>query len=345
MFSKIILNKNNLLTNLKTIKGFCNNAQICAMVKANAYGHGIKEIVNILKGRVGAFGVVNIEEALKVREVDKSTPVIIFSECDNIELALKNNVSLSIISIKSLKNIIKISKKCKIKPKLHLNINTGMNRFGIKTHEDFYKIISILRKNQIQLKGLFTHFSSLTTDENYTIKQREILQSFIDLLPQDFKPIIHVGGGNSLLKEKGFEMYRVGMFLYGYGHSGLLPVMSIRSKIIALQDVKKSEHVGYMASFTATQDMRVAVVPLGYDDGVKRGLSNNFCVKVRGEICRNVGKICMDCFMIDVSNVKAKIGDEVEVLWNASEWCDFLNTTEYEILTNFNGFRGERIIN
>jgi len=344
MFSKIILNKSNLLHNLNSIKSFCNNAQVCAMVKANAYGHGIKEIVGVLKGRVGAFGVVNIDEAIKVREVDKSTPVIIFSECDAIEKALEYNISLSIISIKSLKNIIKISKKCRIKPKLHLNINTGMNRFGIKSHEDFQKVIAILRKNQLQLNGMFTHFSSLTTDENYTIRQREIFQFYIDLLPQDFKPIIHVGGGNSLFKEKGFEMYRVGMFLYGYGHAGLLPVMSVCSTIVTMQEVKKQEHVGYMASFTAQNDMQVAVVPIGYDDGVKRGLSNNFYVKVKGTLCKNVGKICMDCFMIDVTNVKVKIGDEVEVLWDAGNWTTFLNTTEYEILTNFNGFRGERIL-
>ncbi len=334
-----------MLNNLKVLKEHCNNAQICAMVKANAYGHGIEEVVSILKGRVGAFGVVNIDEAIRVRKIDKITPVIIFSECEKIETALKNNISLSIISLKSLKNIVKISKKCKIKPKLHLNINTGMNRFGINTQEDFQKIMVILRKNNLKLDGLFTHFSSLTTDENYTIRQREIFQRFINLLPQDFAPIIHVGGGNSLFKEQGFEMYRVGMFLYGYGYSELKPVMSVKSTIIALQEVKKGEHVGYMASFTASQDMRVAVVPLGYDDGVKRGLSNKFSVKINNKVCPNVGKICMDCFMVDVSNVKVKVGDMVEVLWNASEWTEFLNTTEYEILTNFNGFRAERILN
>ena len=344
MLSKIILNNKNLQNNLNFVKNQSHNAKICAMVKANAYGHGLKEIVSMLSGKVEAFGVVNIDEAMKVREIDLTTPVIIFGECEDIHNAILNDISLSIISVDYLKKVIKSWKKLGKKPKLHLNVNSGMNRFGIKTLDEFNKVIKILQTNKLNLEGIFTHFSSLTTDDDYTKRQREVFEKFINHLPKTFKPLVHVGGGNSLFKVEGFDMYRVGMFLYGYGNQNLKPVLSVKSKIIAKQNVKKGEHVGYMSSFTADKDMQVAVVPLGYDDGVKRGLSNNFYVKIKGELCKNVGKICMDCFMVDVTNVKAKVGDEVEVLANASEWTETLNTTEYEILTNFNGFRGERVI-
>ncbi len=344
MISRILINKENLQSNLNFVKKQRHNAKICAMVKANAYGHGIKQIVKLLSGRVDCFGVVNIQEAMLVRKLDKFTSIVIFGYCENIKCAIENNISLSIISIENLKKIIKIAKKLNKKPKLHLNINSGMNRFGIKSIEDFDKVINILLKNNLTLQGIFTHFSSLTTDPNYTIKQREIFESFIQRLPSSFKPIVHVGGGNSLFKIKGFEMYRVGMFLYGYGHDKLKPVLSVKSKIVALQEVEKDEHVGYMAAFTAQEKMKVAVIPLGYDDGIKRELSNNFYVKINGAFCKSVGKICMDCFMVDVSKINVKVGDEVEVLLNASEWTKILNTTEYEILTNFNGFRGERKI-
>lgn len=345
MFSKIILNKDNLQNNLNFIKKQTHNAKICAMVKANAYGHGLEEIVGLLKGKVDAFGIVNLEEALRVREIDDSTTIILFGACDDVGKALQKNISLTIISYENLKNILKISKKYKIKPRLHLNINSGMNRFGIKTQKEFYKIIHLLKGNNLTLEGVFTHFSSLTTDQNYTIKQRKTFDEFVNLLPKNFCSTVHVGGGNSIFSQHGFDMYRVGMFLYGYGHEGLKPVMSVKSQIVNLQSVKKGEYVGYMASFKAMQDMKVCAIPLGYDDGVKRGLSNNFYVKIQNKLCKNVGKICMDCFMVDVTDLNVKLGDEVEVLWNASEWCQALNTTEYEILTNFNGFRGERIIN
>ena len=344
MFSKIIINKKNLQHNLNFIKKQSNNAKICAMVKANAYGHGLEEIVSLLKDKVEAFGVVNIKEALRVREVDKNAFVILFGFCENIEEAIKNNISLTIISFEYLKNILKISKKMDVKPRLHLNINSGMNRFGIKTRKDFEKVIKLLQHNNLQLEGIFTHFSSLTTDEAYTLKQKKTFQSFVDALPKNFKTIVHVGGGNCLFKQEGFLMYRVGMFLYGYGHDELKPVMSVESEIVALQEVKKDEHVGYMSSFTAKEDMQIAVVPLGYNDGVKRGLSNKFHVEIYGIPCKNIGKICMDAFMIDVTGLNVQVGDKVKVLWNASQWCGVLGTTEYEILTNFNAFRGERVI-
>ncbi len=345
MMSKIILDNNNLQNNLNFVKEQSNNAKICAMVKANAYGHGLKEIVGLLNGKIDAFGIVNIEEALTIREVDSSTPVILFGKCDDIEKALQNNISLTIISIENLENILKIAKKLQILPKLHLNINSGMNRFGIKSKKDFKKVISILNKNHLQLDGIFTHFSSLTTDEDYTLKQKESFDSFISMLPKKWNPIIHVGGGHSVLTFEGYQMYRVGMFLYGYGDENLRPVLSVKSKIVDIQEVVKGEHIGYMSAFTAEKNMKVASIPLGYDDGVKRGLSNKFHVKINGNSCKNVGNICMDCFMVDISNVKAKIGDEVEIMTNALEWAEILNTSEYEVLTNFNGFRGERVKN
>ncbi len=344
MFSKIILNSKNLQHNLDFVKTQSHNAKVCAMVKANAYGHGLKEIVKLLSGHVHAFGVVNIEEALTVRKIDKKAMVIIFGVCENIEFALKNNISLAVVSLDNLKEILKVAKNFKIKPKLHLNINSGMNRFGINDIKEFDKIISLLKKNDIVLEGIFTHFSSLTTDDSYSFRQKKIFDSFVLRLPEKWKVLVHVGGGNSLLKMRGYEMYRIGMFLYGYGNENLKPVLSVHSKVVDLQKVKGNEHVGYMSAYTAKNDMQIGVIPLGYDDGIKRGLSNKLKVKINGKTCKNVGNICMDSFMIDITGLKVKASEEVEILSSASDWCEFLKTTEYEILVNFNGFRGERII-
>ena len=341
MFSFLVINKQNLLHNLQEIKNICGG-EVCAMVKANAYGHGLEQVVKILSGKVAAFGVVNIAEAMRVRAIDKKTSVIIFGICDNIKKAIENDITLTITSIEYLKKVVKVSKRCQKKPILHLNINSGMNRFGIKSKEDFDKILKILKQNKLCLNGIFTHFSSLTTDKNYTIKQKQIFDDFVSNLPQDFKPTVHVGGGNSIVQLNGYDMYRVGMFLYGYGLDRLKPVLSVQSQIVEIQNAKKGENIGYMCSFTAQKDMRLGIVPLGYADGVKRGLSNNLQVLVHGKKYNNVGKICMDCFMVEIDD-GVKKGDSVLILNNATEWTEKLNTTEYEILTNFNFCRAKRI--
>ena len=337
MLSKIVINTKHLQDNLNYIKKHCSG-NICAMVKANAYGHGIETVVPLLSGQVSAFGVVNVEEAVAVRQLDEDTKVIIFGVCNDIETAIRYDVSLSITSVDELYKIVDVYKKCKQAPRLHLNINTGMNRFGIQDKKDLQRIIRILQKNKLNLEGIFTHFSSLTTDDDYTKHQKDMFDDFVHSLPKSICPIVHVGGGNSIYEFKEYDMYRVGMFLY----SGVKQALSVQSQIVAIQNVKKGEHVGYMCAYTADKDMKVGVVPLGYNDGIKRGLSNNFTVKINGKECKNVGNVCMDCFMVEIDK-KVKVGDEVVVMEDAKNWADKLGTTEYEILTNFNSFRGERI--
>lgn len=339
--SEIILNKQNLLSNLQFLKSRQKN--LCAMIKANAYGHGLRQVVSMLSGKVCAFGVVNIQEALQARRIDGVTPIIIFGSCDNIKRAIENDITLTIISVEYLKKVIKTAKKCKKAAKLHLNINSGMNRYGIKSIGQLRCVIKLLLENGLQLDGVFTHFSSLTSDADYTIKQKLHFDRFVKIIKKYFNPVVHVGGGNSIFTLDGYDFYRVGMFLYGYGTPGVKPVLSISSNVAALQVVNKNEHVGYLCSYTAKSQMRVGVIPIGYADGIKRLLSNDFYVKINDKLYKNVGNICMDCFMVQVDD-EVKIGQKAIVFDDASAWAEKLNTTEYEILTGFNGFRGRRVI-
>lgn len=342
MFSKILIKKDNLYHNVDVVKKLCRGGKICAMVKANAYGHGLQQITSLLMDKVDAFGVVNIGEAMLVHAVCKNKPVILFGVCEDVKLALTNNISLTITSLTQFKNILDISKKVKKMPLLHLNINTGMNRFGVKDNDEIIILKTLLEQHNIKLQGVFTHFSSLTTDKNYSLNQKQKLDESLALL-NDNSITTHVGGGYAY-QFKGYQMYRTGMFLYGYGLPDLLPVMEVRSCVVEVQHAKAGEHVGYMCSYTAMKDMDLAIIPLGYADGIKRGLSNKFEVKINGKVYKNIGNICMDCFMIDVTGTDVKLGDEVVVLEKATNWNDILNTTEYEILTNFNSFRGKRVI-
>ena len=345
MLSKINLSKSALMHNIQSIKSHVAG-DLCVMVKANAYGHGAKEIVGAISPNVKAFGVSNDAEAFEIRE-ETDKEIIVFGLCDSYERCIKNNISVAVFSFEHLKNLIDLAKSMDRNVKLHLCVNSGMNRYGIKKIKEFKKIIKYLKSENIQLQGLYTHFSSLTTDEAYTKKQWDIFQDYVALLPDEWKTIVHIGGSKSIYR-KGFvaDMYRTGIEVYGYGGEGLKPVLSILSRVVDIQDVEKGEHVGYLCGFTAERKMRVATIPVGYADGLSRRYSNKLFVKINDKLCRNVGNICMDAFMVDVSHdKKCKIGDKVAIEVNARQLATHLCSTEYEVLTAFCSFRGERRIN
>lgn len=342
MFSNIFLNKDNLLHNVVTLSNIAQ-APLCIMVKANAYGHGAKEIVDMLKEEVDCFGVSNQTEALEIRKItDKK--VVVFGLCDNYQTCIEKDISFSIFSFNQLKQIVKTSKIINKTPRMELCINTGMNRYGMQEEKEFKKIINFLIKNNLSLQGIYTHFSSLTTDMKYTQRQKDKFQKFCSLLPKEWKTIKHVGGGKSIYENFEVDMFRVGMEVYGYGNEMLKPVLSIQSQIVDFQKVEKGEHVGYLCGYTAQENIKIAVIPLGYADGLPRKLSNKIKVRINNKECRGVGNICMDSFMVDTTKVNCKIGDKVDLFYNIQEIASLLETTEYEVLTNLIKFRGERKI-
>ena len=342
MFSKIVLNSDALISNLQHVKSVCGG-KICFMVKANAYGHGVKEIVKIAQEEVDYFGVSNQKEGEEVRALtDKK--VVVFGRCEDYFSCMAQKIGFALCSLEQAKEIVEIYKNSYVRPLMHLCVNSGMNRYGVKDEKECKKIISLLKKNGLELEGIYTHFSSLTTDEQYSQKQWEIFQSFVSLLPKEWKTISHIGGGGTLFKSMQADMHRVGLYGYGYGCDGVKSVLKVESKIVDIQKVKKGEHIGYLCGFTAEEDMTVATIPLGYGDGFPRKLSNKLEVKIAGQNAKVVGNVCMDAFMVDVSDIKCKEGDCVNVFENASFIAPLIESTEYEVLTNFSKFRGDRII-
>ena len=342
MFSKIFLNRKNMLYNLSKLEEI-SDKKICAMVKADAYGHGMRQIIEILNDKLDYFGVSNQNEALTARKYT-SKDIIVFGACEDYKLCMLNDVSFALFSYSDAKKIVKIAIKDKLKPKMHLCINTGMNRYGIKTTTDLVKIINLLKKNKLQLEGIYTHFSSLTSDKNYTEMQKEKFESFLSLLPRDWKTIKHIGGGRAIFENIQADMVRVGLELYGYGNDFVKPVLSVKSEIVDKQKVARGEHIGYLCGYTAKTNMTVATIPLGYGDGLPRKLSNTLVVEIKGQKAQSTGNICMDAFMVDVTDIKCKIGDSVTIFNDATTLAKLLDTTEYEVLSNLCKFRGERII-
>ncbi len=338
MFNKFIIYKDNLINNIKQVKSENQNSKICAMVKANAYGVGDCEVVKILENYVDFYGVACFFEAQKISVITNKKILIVGAlEKENIN----ENFSYSCSEIEDVKYLSSLNKRINI----HLKVNTGMNRFGFKDIKEFKNVLGIIKNSKLNFEGLFTHFA--TSDEKVE-EQMTVLNKFIKIVRKHgFNPIIHAD--NSFVNEKynhHLNMVRVGFNLYAQSSGWFLPVTEIKTKVVQIQDVKKGELVGYNYRYVASKNVKVAIIPIGYADGFNLkniGLELN----LNGNLCK-VLNVCMDCFMADVTNSNIKKGDEVFILnkFNSlTKYAEHLQTTEYEVLTNFSNIRAEKIIN
>lgn len=339
--SKFIINKQKLIENFNALK----SDNICAMVKADAYGHGLKSICQVLKQSVKFFGVASLDEALQIRQLDIKTPVLIVGICNDFQKALQNDISITIDNEKQFLEMLKEVKNAGKKQKIHIKINSGMNRLGINDKNEFKKILKALTSSKnIIFEGIFTHFATVGSDEIYFNKQLKIFKEFLKLIPPIFNPIKHLGGGDilDLIKIEDIKdfMFRVGLKLYTTPHS----VLKIESKIIKILKLKKGSRVGYSNGYICEKDTKVAIIPLGYADGINRKLSNRGFVKIKNKKCKIIGNVCMDMFFTDITQIDCEIGEKVIVFEDAQRWAKICETIPYEILTNLKHARIEYLI-
>ena len=338
MFNCFYIYKNKLLSNLNEIKKQNPHSKICAMVKANAYGLGINQIVRLLDNRVDFFGVSNYAEAKVVRRLTQNK-ILIVSALERKKI-LDESFSYACHSIEDVEYLISLNKPFKI----HLKINTGMNRFGFANLTEFKSTLELIKASRLILEGVFTHFA--TTDKFVEV-QFERFFTYVNLVKKfGFKPIVHADNSFvNLTHNHGFDMVRIGFSLYNFAKQNFCPVAEIFSTVLQLNDIKSGDLVGYDRRFIANKPMLVAVLSLGYADGFDMHLIG-FNLNVKGVDCR-VLNVCMDCIMLDVSNVKIKKGDKVAILNNDNslkKYAKYLNTTEYEVMTKFSFIRSKRIV-
>ena len=340
-FSNKIINAKQLVQNYKMLKQM-SNKKICAVVKANAYGHNAKVVVKILGGICDFFAVQNLYEALEIRKVNSKAKILVLGYTVNYNLASKNNISVMVDSIKTLKFL----QEKNIKIKVHIKINTGMNRLGIK-NEKSLKIMQKIIKNSknIEFEGIFTHFYD-TNNKIITNNQIKIFEKFVKQIDKNFSPIVHIGGSGMTRYNISFANYiRCGISLYGYNENFVKPIMKIESKIVKITKIKAGENVGYSCGYTAQKNMKIGLVPLGYADGVMRNLSNNLQVEILGKTAKQIGNICMDMFMVDLTNFdNVKVGDTVSVFCDANTWAKKVKISNYEVLTGLNNARTNLLI-
>lgn len=353
MKAKLYISRQNLKENIEYIKNKIGNRKIIAMVKANAYGTGDTLVANELQDMgVDAFGVANIEEAKRIREAGITGMILVTCVVytDELHDAIANDISMSISDIEELKYIDEEAASQGKVAKLHIKVDTGMTRLGF-TPENVKEVIEEISKyDNIALEGIYTHLSCADSDEEYTLDQIRIFRETVEDVNNivDLK-YIHI------LNSDGTEMYtdmpqidthvRVGISMYGYSKN-MQPITKLTAPVIHINNVEKYTKVGYSGTYIAKPNTKIAVVKIGYADGLSRSLSNNLTVTVNGVECAQVGNICMDMMMIDVTDVPVSIGDEV-VIWNyTNDLKDIAKLSHkivYEVISNL-GDRIERIV-
>ena len=248
--------------------------------------------------------------------------------------------SYSCSSLQDVEYLISLKKQLNV----HLKVNTGMNRFGFKNIKSFKKALNLISHSMLNIEGIFTHFA--TCDE-FVNEQTKRFKRFIRIV-NDFGyfPIIHAD--NSSVNEKYnhyFDMVRIGFNLYNKSDGWFLPIVEIKSNIVQIHKVKKNELVGYNYRCVADKNMKIAIVPIGYADGFSLQCIG-FNLLVKGVECK-VLNVCMDCFMLDVSKVNIKKGEEIYLLnkFNSlTKYSKHIGISEYEVMSRFSQLRCKRVV-
>lgn len=323
------------------------------MVKADAYGHGLLEVARSLESVCDFLGVARMEEARALREGDIGEKILVCSDLlyEAIGYAVENGVTLTASSAQEIEVLAEQAKEKRRPQSVHIKVDSGMNRLGVKSLKELSSMIRNLKKAPfVQLEGIYTHFADCT-DQEFTDEQFKRFMCFVDAARQTFPEIIaHCASSAAIFADRKYhlDMVRPGINLYGYLREGaqnrgvlLRPAMQVFSGVIAVKRARKGESVGYSRTYVAPEEITYAVVGAGYGDGLKRALSNKGKVAIGGRLCDVIGNICMDAFMARIAG-GAMPGDEVLLFSDeAQEELSFehnsalCGTICYELLTSF----------
>ena len=296
--------------NIKTLRGRLNKGVlVCAVVKANAYSFGDTLIAKAIEREVDWFAVATLAEARRVRAVT-AKPILLFATCEDFKEAKELDLVVSINSVDEMKRLSRVGGTC------HIKVNTGMNRHGVQTLWQLRRVIEVARDNpNIKVDGLYTHMAFEENHIDEVDKQLKRFQPYIQLFKRSFrgKGLIHAACSGAMhYSPAQFDMVRVGKAIYG-GYAGYKTAMTLTSKVVGVQNIRRGEYVGYAGTFVASQPMKVGIVPCGYADFVHFNFSNRTCVEVDGVRCKILGRVCMDSFMVDVTAVPRALGKPVTI--------------------------------
>lgn len=336
---------------------------LCPVVKTDGYGHGACPVAKATEGMVDYFAVATIDEAIMLREYGIRRPIFLLGFINQkrfMEL-FQYNIYPNIYRLEDAKALSFTAGLLKKTMPIHVSVDTGMNRLGfLPTEESLDAITEIAKLPNLELEGIFSHFTSAdSADKTKTYEQIDKFNAFVEELERrgvHFR-LKHFAASSATIDcpQAQYDMVRTGIITYGVYPSdevnqeriALEPALSLKTNIIYLKTVKKGEGISYGSTYITSRDERIATVPVGYGDGYFRALSNKGYVLIRGKKAPIRGRICMDQFLVDVTDIPdvcegddvtliGRDGDEVITVYELAALC---GTIPYENLCDL----GKRI--
>lgn len=366
--SYIELSQSALEKNFKFLKEQLNGTKMSSVVKANAYGHGLSEYLKIAgKCGINHFSVFSSDEARNVKKnltFQADIMIMGWINKEDAEWIILNNIEFFVFDFERLDMFLEISKRLKIPSKIHIELETGMNRTGF-SQKDLKKLIKLLNENKeyFIFKGLCTHLAGAESIANYyRIKDqiKNFNKIYKQFLSNNLNPEArHTACSAATLSypKTRFEMVRIGILQYGFWPSmetliqyiskhdfqtdPLKQILSWKSSIMSIKSVKTGEFISYGTSYLAQKDMKIAIIPVGYAQGYARNLSNQGRVLIKGQRVGVIGMVNMNMLIADVTILdQVSIGDEVVLIGDqgdlsitVSSFTEFSDQLNYELLT------------
>ncbi len=351
------INLDNIAYNIKQIKSIVNkDTKIMAIVKADGYGHGAVETAKTcLYNGADFLGTAMSDEGVELRKNNIFVPILIlgYTIDSKLEEVVEYELTQTIFSFETAKKLSETAKRLGKTAYIHIKLDTGMGRIGFKPNDETIKtIVDISKLDNIKITGLFTHFATADEkDKSFTVLQFNRFKYVSDKLKElGFKDIIcHVSNSGAILDmpELNLDMVRAGIIIYGLYPSDevkkiidLKPAMSIKTHVSFVKQTEENTSISYARSYFTDKKTKIATIPVGYADGYSRLLSNKARVIINGCYAKQVGNICMDQFMTDVTEIEnVKENDEVILMGKyndleitAEELASVQGTINYEFI-------------
>jgi len=311
--------------------------QILTVVKADAYGHGLKQIAAFLmQSGTNIFGVANLNEARDIRAVGRGWPILMLGAClpEEIEHAIKDKIMPTISSLTEAKSFSKIAKKMNRNVHIHLKIDTGMGRLGCATDQAAALVEAINQLPNLSLKGIYTHYASAEDKVTFSRRQRMTFAKILKSINHEFE-FTHANNSAALLHEPKsiYNLARPGLLVYGVMPPGkrtppelirkhLQPALSWKCRVSFVKKIAKGTPLSYGQQYVSPKKMRVATLSAGYGDGDLASSRGQAKVIIGDKLCNILGRITMDQMLVDVSRLPSiKIGDEAILIGHKHKHC------------------------
>lgn len=325
----IYKNVENILNRTK------EGTNVIAVIKTDGYGHGAIPIARTIDNLVSAYGVATVDEAVNLRKHNITKPIYVigYTHESQLDRMIEHDIRPTVFTYDMAIAVNEVAKRNNKIANIHIKLDTGMSRIGFKDDVESVEVIKKISDfENIKIEGIFTHFAKADEkDKEPTIIQLKRFMDFIKKLEKEGIniPIKHSSNSAAIieLQECNLDAVRAGIAMYGLYPSDevdknsveLHPALGLKSHIVYVKEIEEGTAISYGGTFVADKKMKVATIPLGYGDGYRRSLSNKGYVLINGKRANILGRVCMDQFMVDVTDIDAKKDDEVVLIGRSGD--------------------------